>query len=63
MNKKERSDIDILKKDVGECRVLVQDILTNHLPHLNLKLNITLGGLIFIALMIAILGVIVTVVR
>ena len=63
MNKKERSDIDILKKDVGECRVLVQEILDNHLPHLNLKLNITLGGLIFIALMIAILGVIVTVVR
>ena len=61
MNKKERSDIETLNKDVAELRGNVIEILENHLPHLNLKLNITLGGLIFIALMIAILGIIVVV--
>jgi len=40
----------------------IKDILKNHLPHLNLKLNITLGGLVFIAIMIAILGIIITMV-
>ena len=37
----------------------IKDILKNHLPHFNMKLNMTLGGLVFIGIMITILGIII----
>lgn len=49
----EITDIRILQNEQAET---LQEIKTNHLPHLNLKINITLGGLVFIAIMIALLG-------
>ena len=61
MSQLEKDDIETLKKDVAESRGHIKEILENHLPHLNFKLNLTLGGLIFIALMISILGIMVAV--
>ena len=48
--------------NLDELSKQVKIIRDNDLPHLNLKLNITLGGLVFIAIMIAILGIIITMV-
>jgi len=63
MDDKDRKDFNELKGDVrdiyanqNELGEDMHDIKTNHLPHINLKINITLGGLVFIAIMIAILG-------
>ena len=69
MNESENRRLDVLETRVkaleinlDELSKQVKKIRENDLPHLNLKLNITLGGLVFIAIMIAILGVVVTVV-
>ena len=63
MNGQDRKDIDGLKTDVNDLYACyndlgesVDEIKTNHLPHLNMKVNFVLGGLAFIGVMIAILG-------
>ena len=69
MDKQDCKEIEELKNEVKGLSLnfdglskLVKDIKDNHLKHLNLKINITLGGLLFIAIMIAILGVVVVLV-
>lgn len=63
MDKQDRKEIEELKNEVkglsfnfNGLSKIVKDIKENHLKHLNLKINITLAGLAFIAIMIAILG-------
>ena len=46
-------DLYACNNDVAES---LHEIKTNHLRHLNLKINVTLGGLAFIGIMIALLG-------
>ena len=48
-----------VKEQVSTLWDTLHHIVGNDLPHLNLKLNMTLGGLIFIAIMIAVLGIMV----
>jgi len=59
-NRKEmtlKEKVDALDIRLLNCEQGVENIITNHLYHLNIKVNVTLGGLAFIAIMIAILGV------
>ena len=56
MNEQDRNEIKKLGVRIGNLEKAVEKILKNHLPHLNMKLNITLGGLVFIAVMIALLA-------
>ena len=47
------------KDQISTLWDVIKHITVNELTNLNLKLNIKLGGLIFIAMMIAVLGVMV----
>lgn len=69
MNKRENGKLAEFNIRLGNVEkatetntLAIKDIIKNHLPHLNMKLNITLGGLVFIAIMIAVLGIVVTLV-
>ena len=70
MNKQDRKDVQGLDSRMKDMEIMqnetseqLYEIRTNHLEHLwnkvkllNLKINTALGGLVFIAIMIAILG-------
>jgi len=57
-NKQRDQDIPIHYNDVSEQ---LSEIKGNHLKHLNLKINVTLSGLVFIAIMLTILGIMIAV--
>ena len=59
MTRNENERLTELDIRMGNVEKAVERIIKNDLPHLNIKLNITLGGLVFIAIMIAILGIVV----
>ena len=61
MTKEENERLEKIDTRLGNLEKAVEKIVTNDLPHLNNKLTIQLGGLVFIGIMIALLGIVVAV--
>ena len=61
MTKEENERLEKIDTRLGNLEKAVEKIITNDLPHLNNKLTIQLGGLVFIGIMIALLGIVVAV--
>ena len=61
MTKEENERLEKIDTRLGNLEKAVEKIITNDLPYLNNKLTIQLGGLVFIGIMIALLGIVVAV--
>ena len=59
MTESENERLDRIDTRLGNLEKAVEKIVTNDLPHLNTKITIQLGGLVFIGIMIAILAIVV----